>query len=99
MTTSTIAHANHEATGTASGNREVVRLLVVHHPDSTAVELWCVHSRMQDHMNRHEISRRLPELRKAGLVHNGPARKCRVNGSLMLTWNPGPKPSTQGELF
>ena len=96
MTTSTIAHANHESSGTATGNREAVLWYVEQFPGLTAVELW---TETTTRLSRHEISRRLPELRKAGLIHNGPARKCRINGSQMLTWNPGAKPSTQGELF
>lgn len=32
--------------------------------------------------------KRLPELREAGLVRNGPARTCTVSGRQALTWDP-----------
>jgi len=33
--------------------------------------------------------KRLPELRRLELVHNGPARFCTVSGKQALTWLPG----------
>ena len=42
--------------------------------------------------------KRLSELRKAGLIHEGPTRKCNVTGKMAKTWRLGPKPE-QGELF
>jgi CRP-like cAMP-binding protein len=38
-------------------------------------------------IDRHEVSRRLPELRAAGLVTNPGKRKCRVLGNVSLTWS------------
>ena len=32
--------------------------------------------------------KRLPELREAGLVRNGPSRLCTVSGKRALTWDP-----------
>ena len=39
-------------------------------------------------LERHVPSRRLPELRVAGSVKNGPARICSVTGRMSLTWLP-----------
>ncbi len=35
---------------------------------------------------RHEVARRLPDLRERGLVENGDARPCRVTGRQAVTW-------------
>jgi len=98
-TTSELAHTHHESTGKAESHRERVYRLVQQHPDHTAVELWQKVWNEDGDLSRHEISRRLPELRKLGLVHNGPARECRACGSKQMTWLIGPTPSKQGELF
>ena len=82
--TSAIARDRHEASGNATCNRGKVLCLVQCHEGCTAVELWKFQQRYL--LSRHEISRRLPELRKAGLVRNGEPRKCRVSGSKQLTW-------------
>lgn len=37
--------------------------------------------------NRYIPARRLPELRREGLVEQGPARVCRVLKSRCITWN------------
>ena len=42
-------------------------------------------------LERHVPSRRLPELRSAGLVRNGEARICRVTGNRSITWYPARK--------
>ena len=47
-------------------------------------------------VERHMPSRRLPELREAGLVRNGPERKCLVLKRTTMTWERAPKP---GDLF
>ena len=40
-------------------------------------------------LERHAASRRLPELRKAGFVHNGTVtRECRITGNQSMTWWP-----------
>jgi hypothetical protein len=39
-------------------------------------------------MERYVPSRRLPELRGAGLVKNGRSRVCAVTGRLSVTWFP-----------
>ena len=38
-------------------------------------------------IDRHEVSRRLPELRAAGLVTNPGKRVCRVLGNMSMTWS------------
>lgn len=41
-------------------------------------------------LERHAPSRRLPELRDAGLVVNGPSRICAVTGRASITWRACP---------
>lgn len=88
--TSILARDKHEASGNAAKHRDLVQKLVANHPGSTAVELYMSQRRMSDDqfLTRHEISRRLPELRAAGLVRNGDRRKCRVRDTLQMTWLP-----------
>ena len=38
--------------------------------------------------DRHEIAKRLPDLRRDGFITNGAARICRITGKLALTWCP-----------
>ena len=86
--TSTLARVKHEASGKATCNRQLVLKLVEAYPDSTAVELFRLANvtGFGGGLSRHEISRRLPELRRAGLVCNGEARKCQVSGTKQMTW-------------
>lgn len=85
--TSTEARDTHERSGTAMTNRRAVLNLVAEHPGLTSVELWQKAGASGLGLSRHEISRRLPELRKAGIVINGPPRKCAVAGSRQMTWH------------
>lgn len=98
-TTSLIARDKHEESGNAETNRRRVLSLVQRCDGSTAVELWSSQwpTLPNEQLTRHEISRRLPELRAAGLVHNGERRKCRVKLNLQMTWFSGPSPSSEGE--
>lgn len=79
---------------TRSGARrrhaEIVLQLVRHWPGLTAVEL---HAR-QSQLERHEVSRRLADLERAGLVHKGPPRKCVIAGTSQSTWIAGAKQET-----
>jgi len=93
--TSTLAHERHEANGNAAKHRDVVKNLVANNPGSTAVELYMSQQHLSDdrYLTRHEISRRLPELRADGLVRNGDRRKCRIKCNLQMTWLPVEKES------
>lgn len=56
-----------------------------------AVAMWprCTSTELARHLNRGDprvLNRRLPELREAGLVRDGPARKCSVTGRMATTW-------------
>lgn len=85
--TSTIARTKHEKSGKATCNRQRVLRLVEAMPSATAVELHDYSRRVLGlNLTRHEISRRLPEIRKAGLVFNGEPRTCRVSGTKQMTW-------------
>jgi hypothetical protein len=37
-------------------------------------------------LDRHEISRRLADLKNVGLVRQGPSRPCRIKHRVMSTW-------------
>lgn len=37
-------------------------------------------------MDRHDVARRLPDARVAGLVANGNARRCAVTSKMAVTW-------------
>lgn len=52
-------------------------------PGSTAVELAT-----NSGLDRYLVSRRLPELAKAGHVRRMAPRVCKVNGSAQTTWYP-----------
>jgi hypothetical protein len=86
--TSTLALARHEASGKATCNRQIVLRLLTDNPGMTAVELWRVANTtgFGSGLTRHELSRRLPELRKVGLACNGAARVCEVAGTKQMTW-------------
>ena len=98
-TTSIEARDQHESSGTAASHRETILKLVRVMPGSTAVELHRWQYQYGHNLERHEISRRLPELRAKQLVHNGEPRVCTVSGSKQMTWLPGPAPTKQKELF
>ncbi len=68
-------------TGAASAHRDKCLAWIRKHPGDTAAE--CAFG---VGLERHEPSRRLPELRQAGLVVNGASRKCRIMGKASLTW-------------
>lgn len=79
--TSHIAGISHEMKGTAGSNREACLAIVLFYPGLTAPEIA-----VKAGIDRHEASRRLPELRRKGQVKNGPERLCSQLGSLMMTW-------------
>lgn len=80
------------ANGTRQRNLDAVLWLVRRFPEATAVELWSV----QRVLDRHEISRRLADLKNLGLVVQGTARRCEVKHTSMVTWRAVER---QGELF
>ena len=92
--TSEIARQEHELSGKASTNRERIFRLAIAKPDSTAGEIYRAATLMGWGISRHEVSRRLPELRKAGRLVNGEVRRCEVLGSKSMTWTE-PKPATK----
>jgi hypothetical protein len=71
-----------EATGRANSQRRAVYDYVRAHPSETGSEIargmgW----------ERAMVSRRLPELRGAGLLVTGKARVCTVSGTNQMTWS------------
>jgi len=67
----------------AASQRHLCLLEVWKAPGSTAAEIA-----RAARLKRHVPSRRLPELRRAGRVRNGPARLCSVTGNRSLVWFP-----------
>ncbi|MCC7408378.1 MAG: hypothetical protein IT442_09910 [Phycisphaeraceae bacterium] len=72
-----------EASGRAASQRQACLLEVWKKPGQTAAEIAVATG-----LERHMPSRRLPELRKAGQVVNGPERICTVTGNPSMTWLP-----------
>jgi predicted ArsR family transcriptional regulator len=72
-----------ERSGIAAAHRARCLAAVRQSPGQTAAEIARVVG-----LERHAPSRRLPELRDAGLVVNGPIRICTVKGRRSLTWIP-----------
>ena len=72
-----------EINGSAESRRQLCLGLVRQSPGMTAAEIA-----NELGLDRHEPSRRLPELRHAGLVANGEARECQGVGSRSMTWLP-----------
>lgn len=91
--TSHLAAHKAESSGRAGGQRRVCLGHVLMFPGLTAAEIA-----VKAGMERHVPSRRLPELRRAGLVHNGTERVCEATGRMSMTWWSG-KRRDQLELF
>lgn len=72
-----------EASGIAAAHRHRCLAAVTATPGLTAAEIAEAIG-----LERHEPSRRLPELRDQGLVSNGALRICRARGRRSLTWYP-----------
>jgi hypothetical protein len=79
--TSYLAGAAHESRGAGKTNREACYRALEAQPGLTSAEV-AENSRL----GRHEAARRLPELRDAGRVLNGPIRRCSVSGHQCITW-------------
>ena len=81
--TSHEAAAQVESFGVADDQRSRCLAEVLRQPGQTCGEI-------ADHigLSRHSVGRRLPELRRAGVLRNGEARPCSVQGSRQLTWSP-----------
>lgn len=79
--TSDMAAERIEASGHATAQRRAVLEAVLAHPGRTSAELAQLAG-----MDRYAPARRLPELRKAGLVRNAGQRNCMIAGTLAETW-------------
>lgn len=72
-----------EESGMAASHRAMCLAQVTIRPGSTAAEIAVFAG-----LERHIPSRRLPELRAAGLVTNGLPRTCKETGNRSITWWP-----------
>src|SRR5688572_18074352 len=70
-----------ERSGVAHGQRRACLEVVQVHSGLTAAEIA-----ERAGLERHAASRRLPELREAGLVRSGKPRICGVQGTNAMTW-------------
>jgi hypothetical protein len=78
--TSALAGQEVETHGLARRHRAVCLNAVLEMPGQTAREI-------EDELGI-KAHKRLPELRRGGLVRNGKPRPCSVTGRLALTWHP-----------
>ncbi len=79
--TSALAKWELENTGIAARYRQLCLKIVTRSPGLTAREV-------EDRIDI-KAHKRLPELRAAGLVHNGKTRHCTISNRLAMTWHPG----------
>lgn len=96
--TSVQAAENHVKSGKAKTGLISAAWAVSQWEGKTAVELSVLLRAAYDRgetpsdvipLTRAQMSRRLPDCREAGHVHNGENRVCTVNGTNMQTWNNG----------
>lgn len=91
-TESTVPRTSHETEdetpvrGRTASQRHLCLLEVWKSPGRTAAEIAEAAG-----LKRHVPSRRLPELRRAGQVKNGPPRLCGVTGNPSVVWLPTPE--------
>ena len=69
------------ANGTRASQQLACLEAVRNYPGHTSAELAVKLS-----IDRYVTGRRLPELREAGLLRNGPKRECTAKGSQAITW-------------
>lgn len=72
-----------ETAGRAGTQRLACLMEVFDHPGQTSAEIAKALN-----FDRYTPSRRLPELRDAGMVESHTPRECRVNGTNCMTWWP-----------
>jgi len=78
--TSALAGREAESSGLARMQRSRCLEAVIATPGLTAREI--------ENRTGIKAHKRLPELREAGLIANGPSRTCRVTGRRAMTWLP-----------
>jgi len=84
-----------ELVATTIGDKQRQALHVLgQHDGSTSKELEVLSGHSDG-----EIRKRLPELRKAGLAHNGEKRVCDITGRMAYTWVWGPDPDLLDEAI
>lgn len=88
--TSVLAGHEAEADGSAQRHRAMCFDTVMQTPGMTAREI-------EDRLGI-KAHKRLPELRRAGMVRNGKSRACAVTGRQALTWHPNVDHHRAGEL-
>jgi hypothetical protein len=87
--TSAMAGREAEANGSARHHRAMCFEAVVQTPGLTAREI-------EDRLGI-KAHKRLPELRRAGMVVNGRERHCKISGRLAMTWHPNHHNTNTGD--
>lgn len=82
--TSHDAGERHERSGRLGRNAEIVFAIVRDNPGLTSVEIFSAQDRSS--LDRHEVSRRLSDLRNAGRVRQGAAKECSIKRVAMVSW-------------
>ncbi len=87
--TSALAGQDAETDGSAQRHRAMCLETVMQRPGLTAREI-------EDRLGI-KAHKRLPELRRAGMVRNGRTRICTVSGKQAMTWHPNVGTKNTGE--
>jgi hypothetical protein len=79
--TSDVAEEEITASGARARQQEIALGVVIQHPGCTSLELaeYCS-------LDRYQLAKRLPEIRRQGKVKNGMKRMCRVGNRPAVTW-------------
>ena len=84
--TSHIAAETVQRTGKRARNQGLALGLVLRYPGCTACEL----AAMTEHLDRYELSLRLPELATDGVIVRGERRRSKATGNQAVTWYKAP---------
>lgn len=80
--TSKVAAAHVERSGKGAKQQAIAFDCVYRWPGKTSAEL----AQLSGELDRYTMARRLPEVRRRGLIRNGEDRKCEVTKCKAMTW-------------
>jgi hypothetical protein len=83
-----------EGNGSAVENRRKLLAAVKHFPHQTAAEYSALTG-----IDRHEVSRRLPELRPLFIINDPEPKRCTIKHTMAMTWSPRTDEDPQAKLF
>lgn len=82
-----------EGAGIATEHRRTLFKSVEQCPHHTAAEYAAMTG-----IDRHEVSRRLPELRPHFIINDPEPKRCTMKGTMAMTWAPNIEQDPQGKL-